>query len=118
MADTIRGTLDGHIVLDRKIAAQSRYPAVDVLGSLSRLAHHVWTPEQATLVGKLREMVARFEDTRDLRAMGAYHAGSDPELDQTIVLVPRIYEALIQSPSTPPAEDAFRELANALQKHK
>ena len=85
-----RGTLDGHIVLDRKIAAQGRYPAIDLMASLSRLAQHVWTPEQRTLVGKLREMIARFEDTRDLRAMGAYQAGGDAELDQAITLVPRI----------------------------
>ncbi len=116
VADTIRGTLDGHIVLDRKIAAQGRYPAVDVLQSLSRLAGQVWTPEQKVLVGKLREMIARFEDTRDLRAMGAYHAGSDPELDQAVVLVPRIYEALAQDPASPPSEDAFRDLANGLQR--
>ena len=118
IADAIRGTLDGHLVLDRKIAAQGRYPAIDLLGSLSRLAHAVWTPEQRTLVSKLREMIARFEDTRDLRAMGAYKPGSDPELDQAVALVPRIYDALIQSPQMPPAEDAFRDLANALQRQK
>ena len=118
VADAIRGTLDGHIVLDRRIAAQGRYPAVDVLGSLSRLAHEVWTAEQQTLVGKLREMIARFEDTRDLRAMGGYQAGNDAELDQAVVLVPRIYAALVQSPKTGPSEDAFRDLAAMLQKSK
>jgi flagellum-specific ATP synthase len=116
VADTIRGTLDGHIVLDRKIAAQGRYPAIDLLGSLSRLAQHCWTAEQRTLVGKLREMVARFEDTRDLRAMGAYQVGGDADLDQAITLVPRIYEALTQSPSSPPSQDAFRDLSVMLQK--
>jgi flagellum-specific ATP synthase len=115
VADAIRGTLDGHIVLDRKIAAQGRYPAIDLLMSLSRLAQHVWTPEQRTLVGRLREMIARFEDTRDLRAMGAYKPGSDGELDQAVGLVPRIYESLVQSPQTGLSEDAFRDLANALQ---
>ncbi len=118
VADTIRGTLDGHIVLDRKIAAQGRYPAVDVLGSLSRLAQHAWTPEQKVLVGKLREMIARFEDSRDLRAMGAYQPGTDAELDQAIVLVPRIYESLVQSPSTALSADAFRDLSATLQKSK
>ena len=116
VADTIRGTLDGHIVLDRRIAAQGRYPAVDLLVSLSRLAQQVWSPEQATLVAKLREMIARFEDTRDLRAMGGYQPGADPELDQAVVLVPRVYAALTQSPRSPPCEDAFRDLAAALQK--
>ena len=50
IADAIRGTLDGHIVLGRAIADQSRFPAVSVLSSVSRLAHHVWTAEQATLL--------------------------------------------------------------------
>jgi flagellum-specific ATP synthase len=118
VADTIRGTLDGHIVLDRKIAGQGRYPAIDLLASLSRLAHRAWSPEQQTLVHKLREMIARYEDTRDLRAMGAYKAGSDPDLDQAIALVPRIYAALAQAPTSPPSEDAFRDLAVALQKPK
>ncbi len=118
VADTIRGTLDGHIVLDRNIAAQGRYPAIDLQVSLSRLAHQVWTPEQSVLVSKLRELITRFEDTRDLRAMGAYRAGSDADLDQAVVMVPRIYEALMQSPRSAPSEDAFRDLATALQKQK
>ncbi len=116
VADAIRGTLDGHIVLDRKIAVQGRYPAIDVLQSLSRLANQVWTPEQTTLVAKLRELIARYEETRDLRAMGAYKAGSDPDLDQAVALVPRIYGALLQSPSDPASDDVFRDLATALQK--
>lgn len=116
VADTVRGTLDGHIVLDRRIAAQGRYPAIDLLGSLSRLSQHVWSAEQGTLVGKLREMIARFEDTRDLRAMGGYQPGADPDLDQAVTLVPRIYAALGQSPAAPASEDAFRDLATALQK--
>ena len=115
VADTIRGTLDGHIVLDRRIAAQGRYPAIDIGASLSRLAPQVWSPEQRVLVGKLRELVARFEDTRDLRAMGAYRPGSDGDLDQAVLMVPRVYEALVQSPGTPPSLDAFRDLAAALQ---
>lgn len=118
VADTIRGTLDGHIVLDRRIAAQGRYPAIDIGVSLSRLAHQVWTPEQRVLVGKLRELIGRFEETRDLRAMGAYRPGSDPDLDQAVLMVPRIYDALVQSPGTKPTEDAFRDLATALQKPK
>ena len=62
VADAIRGTLDGHIVLDRAIADQGRYPAVNILSSVSRLAHPVWTPEQRKLVSSLR--VARSRATR------------------------------------------------------
>ena len=115
VADNIRGTLDGHIVLDRAIADQGRFPAVNVLASISRLAQHVWNKDQQSLVMKLKAMIARYEETRDLRLMGGYQPGQDAELDQTVALVPRIYEALQQSPSSPASEDAFRELALALQ---
>ena len=114
VADTVRGTLDGHIVLDRAIGEQGRYPAVNVLASLSRLAHRVWTKDQARAVQELRRMVARFEDTRDLRAMGGYVAGADPDLDKAIETVPKLYAALTQASSDPPSADAFREIAAAL----
>ena len=113
VADSIRGTLDGHIVLDRAIADQARYPAVDVLASVSRLANKAWTPEQLTFIMKLRAMVARFEDTRDLRLMGGYRDGTDPALDRAIELVPRLYEAMRQGPADPPCADVFQEVARA-----
>jgi flagellum-specific ATP synthase len=115
VADNIRGTLDGHIVLDRAIADQGRYPAVNVLASISRLADHIWTSDQKELALRLKGMIARYEDTRDLRLMGGYQAGSDPALDQAVNLVPRIYEALRQDPSMPPSVDAFAELAQVLR---
>jgi flagellum-specific ATP synthase len=115
VADNIRGTLDGHIVLDRAIADQGRFPAVNVLSSISRLAHNVWSKEQQALVIKLKAMVARYEDTRDLRLMGGYQQGQDSDLDQIVALVPKLYDALVQSPDSPPSKDAFRELAEALQ---
>jgi flagellum-specific ATP synthase len=118
VADNIRGTLDGHIVLDRAIADQGRYPAVNVLSSVSRLAHHVWTKEQRALVMKLRAMISRYESSRDLRLMGGHHAGADPLMDQAVAFTPRIYEGMNQSPEDPPSVDAFRELANALQSDK
>jgi flagellum-specific ATP synthase len=115
VADTMRSTLDGHIVLNRHIADQARYPAVDVLASVSRLAHCVWTSEERELVSKLRAMIARFEDTRDLRLMGGYQTGRDAELDQAVELVPRIYQAMRQGPSDPSSADPFRELRDILK---
>lgn len=115
VADAIRGTLDGHIVLDRAIADRGRYPAVDVSRSISRLAQWVWTAEQASLVVKVRALVARYEDTRDLRLMGGYRPGQDAELDQAVAIVPKIYDAMLQSPKSAHSTDAFRELAEALQ---
>jgi flagellum-specific ATP synthase len=115
VADNIRGTLDGHIVLDRSIAEQGRYPAVNILSSISRLSHLVWTPEQRALVMKLRALVARFEETREIRLMGGYSPGVDPVLDQAVKSVPRIYEAMMQSLSSDPSRDPFIELAAALR---
>jgi flagellum-specific ATP synthase len=114
VADCIRGTLDGHIVLDRAIADQARYPAVNVLSSVSRLATYAWTPEQRNLVSKLRAMIARYEDTRDLRLMGGYRTGADAELDKAVEIVPKIFEAIKQSPHDSASADAFQEVARAL----
>jgi flagellum-specific ATP synthase len=115
VADSIRGTLDGHIVLDRAIADQGRFPAVNILTSVSRLAHPTRTPEQRKLVAKLRALIARYEETRDLRLMGGFTAGADPLLDQAVKSVPRIYEAMTQTLSSPPCQDPFIELAAALR---
>ena len=60
-------------------------------------------------------MIARFEDTRDLRLMGGYHAGSDAEVDTAVNLVPRIYDNLRQSPADKPSRDAFADLAQLLK---
>ncbi len=115
VADAVRGALDGHIVLDRAIADEGRYPAVDILASVSRLAHPSWTPEQRKLVANLRSLIARYEETRELRLMGGYTPGSDPALDKAIRSAPRIYEAMRQAPEAPRCEDPFIELAAALR---
>jgi flagellum-specific ATP synthase len=115
VADSVRGILDGHVVLDRAIAEQGRLPSVDPLASISRLAGRAWTPEQRTLVTQLKAMIARFEDTRDIRLLGAYQPGGDPELDVAVTQVPLIYEALRQSPVDPASVDAFADLAGHLR---
>lgn len=115
IADAVRGTLDGHIVLDRAIADDGRYPAVNILSSVSRLAHPIWTPEQRKLVSSLRALVSRYEETRELRLMGGYTPGVDPVLDKAIRSVPRIYDAMIQAPDAPLCEDPFIDLAAALR---
>jgi flagellum-specific ATP synthase len=114
VADSIRGTLDGHIVLDRAIAEQGRYPPVNVLASVSRLMRAVLTAEQQKLILKLREMIAQFEDTRDLRLMGGYQSGADPSLDRAIQFVPKIYETLRQTPEEALSSDVFQDIARAL----
>lgn len=114
VADTVRGTIDGHIVLDRAIAEQGRYPAVNLLASLSRLAPRVWTADQAKAVRELKCLVARFEDTRDLRALGGYVPGADTELDRAVEMVPKLYKVLGQQASDGPSAEPFREIAAAL----
>ncbi len=114
VADTVRGTLDGHIVLDRAIGEQGRYPAVNLLSSLSRLAPRVWTSDQAKAVLELKRLAARFEDTRDLRAMGGHVPGADPELDRAVELVPKLYRVLSQQAGDPPSADPFHDIAAAL----
>ncbi|MGO4711856.1 flagellar protein export ATPase FliI [Bradyrhizobium sp. 2TAF24] len=116
IADTVRGTLDGHIVLDRAVADQGRYPAVNVLSSVSRLAQQVWTAEEGHLLRRLRAMIARFEDTRDLRLMGGYQPGRDGELDQAVQLVPKIYDLMCQMPSDPQSTEPFQELLEIIKK--
>lgn len=114
VADAVRGTLDGHIVLDRTIAEQGRYPAVNILTSISRLAHIAWTADQRKLVMRLRAMIAQFEETRDLRMIGGFKSGADHELDKAVEIVPSLYQALAQAPDDAASTDAFREIANAL----
>jgi flagellum-specific ATP synthase len=85
-----------------------------MLTSVSRLARAACTPEQWSVVTKIRAMIARYEDTRDLRLIGGYRQGSDPDLDKAIQLVPKIYDVMRQSPDSTMSEDAFQEVAQAL----
>ncbi|TPL50075.1 MULTISPECIES: flagellar protein export ATPase FliI [unclassified Mesorhizobium] len=115
VADSVRGILDGHVVLDRAIAEQGRYPPVNPLSSISRLAGKAWSVEQRALVTRLKSMISRFEDTRDIRLLGAYQGGADVELDMAVRQVPLIYEALMQSPKDRPSADPFSDLARHLK---
>ncbi|MCC0030920.1 MAG: FliI/YscN family ATPase [Brucellaceae bacterium] len=116
VADSVRGTVDGHLVLDRAIADAGRYPAINVLGSVSRLAQKAWSADQNKLVLKLRSMIARFEETKDLRLLGAWKKGSDPELDRAVDIVPLIYDALCQTPEESGTGDPFARIAQELRK--
>lgn len=115
VADSVRGILDGHVVLDRAIAEQGRYPAVNPLGSISRLANRAWKDDERALVTTLRSMIARYEDTRDIRLLGAYQPGADTDLDNAVRQVPLIYDALTQSPGDGSSRDPFGDLARGLK---
>lgn len=115
IADSTRGILDGHLVLERSLAEEGRYPPINPLASISRLARKAWSPDQEKLVSRLKSLIHRYEETRDLRLIGGYRVGTDPELDMAIKQVPIIYEVLKQSPGDPPSTDAYGDLATALR---
>lgn len=115
IADSVRGILDGHIVLDRSIAALGRYPAVDPVQSISRLATHIWTPQQQEFVQSMRAMISRYEETKDLRIVGGYQPGNDERIDQAVALTPLLYDFLQQSGNDPKCADVFSAAADALR---
>jgi flagellum-specific ATP synthase len=84
VADTVRGILDGHIVLSRNLAAKNHYPAIDVLSSVSRLMPEITSREQRDRAGQLRDVLSTYKDAEDLINIGAYAAGSNPKIDYAI----------------------------------
>jgi FliI/YscN family ATPase len=84
ICDAVRGILDGHIVLSRRLADAGHYPAIDVLQSVSRLISRVATPEQRESARRVREAMAIYQQSEDLIQLGAYAAGSNPRLDASI----------------------------------
>jgi type III secretion protein N (ATPase) len=99
IADEVRGILDGHIVLDRKLAARGHYPAIAVLDSLSRVMPSVTDKPQQVAAQRARSLLAAYEEKRDLITLGAYSKGSDPRLDQAIAALPDLERFLRQEPS-------------------
>ena len=96
ISDTVRGIIDGHIMLSRKVAARNHYPAIDILSSVSRLMNDIVTPEHKAAAGKLRRLLSVYESNRDLVSIGAYKKGTNPELDDALERIDRIYGFLQQ----------------------
>ena len=96
IADTVRGIIDGHIILSRKIAAQNHYPAIDILPSVSRLMSEIDTPEHKQAAGKLRNLLSLYNNNADLISIGAYKHGTNPALDEAIRKIDKINEFLMQ----------------------
>ena len=96
VADEVRGLLDGHVVLDRRLAARGRFPAVDVLASLSRLMPAVTSEAHRSAAARLRDLLGAYESQRDLIALGAYRRGSDPRVDEAIERIAAIEAFLSQ----------------------
>jgi type III secretion protein N (ATPase) len=113
VADEVRGLLDGHIVLDRELAARGHYPAVDVLRSLSRVMSDVAGAAHQNAARALRELLSAYESKRDLIALGAYTRGKDALTDRALVAMPELLRLLRQDGADP---DAFEETTDRLQK--
>ena len=96
IADTVRGILDGHIVLSRQLANANHFPAIDVGASISRLMVEIVSPEHRQLASKLRDIMGVYEKNADLVSIGAYKAGSNPKLDNALGKIDSINDFLMQ----------------------
>ncbi|MBK3734084.1 flagellar protein export ATPase FliI [Azospirillum brasilense] len=115
IADAVRGILDGHVVLDRRIAEQGRYPAVNVLRSVSRLLPGCHTAEQNALLRRARSLAATYDNMRELVRIGAYKQGTDAEVDDAVALNPALEEFLRQGKDdATPSPDSFHILDRIL----
>jgi len=98
IVDAVRSLLDGHIVLDRRLASQNHYPPISILDSLSRLMPSVCSKEHISRVNRLRALLASYAASEDLVRVGAYQKGLDPLLDRAIATLPAIKNFLQQKP--------------------
>jgi flagellum-specific ATP synthase len=97
VCDTVRGIIDGHVFLSRKVAARNHFPAIDVLGSVSRLFTEICDKEHMQAASKMRDLMATYNDARDLVDVGAYEHGSNPKIDLALQMMPEINDFLRQS---------------------
>ncbi len=96
ISDTVRGILDGHIVLSRQLAQKNHYPAIDVLASVSRLMVDIASEEHKLLAAKIKELLATYREAEDLIRIGAYVRGSDPKIDEALLRISAIENFLRQ----------------------
>ena len=115
VSDSVRGILDGHIVLDREIAERGRYPAVNVLRSISRVMPDCNTEAQNAIVTKARKVISTYEDMAELIRLGAYRTGSDPEVDFAIRYYPALEQFLSQlKTEASDLESGYEQLAEIM----
>jgi flagellum-specific ATP synthase len=115
VADTTRSILDGHIVLDRRLANVGHFPAIDVLQSVSRVSGAITTPQQQVLARELRRLLNAHREVKELVEIGAYARGTNPDADRALRLWPRLAAFLQQDQLTQvPAEQAWTELTDLL----
>ena len=96
IADTVRGILDGHIVLSRRLANSNHFPAIDVSASISRLMNDIVSKEHKAMASRLRDVMGVYEKNSDLVSIGAYKAGTNPKLDYALSKIDGINQFLMQ----------------------
>jgi len=116
VADAVRGFLDGHIVLSRKLANANHFPAVDVLRSVSRLDRAVCSEEEMSLISEARDLLAVYNQNEDMINVGAYVKNSNPKIDRAIDKNSGIQNFLRQKFDTLSSRDeSFSQLRKVLQ---
>jgi flagellum-specific ATP synthase len=96
LVDAVRALLDGHVMLDRRLAAQSHYPPISILDSISRIMPAVISAPHHAKINHIRRLFATYKASEELIRIGAYQKTSDPELDRAIALMPALREFLAQ----------------------
>jgi len=97
ISDAVRGIVDGHIVMDRSIADRGRYPAIDVLRSISRSMPKALTEDQNAIIKRAKQIITTYEDMAELIRLGAYRKGTDPAVDEALDIYPKLEEFLTQN---------------------
>jgi flagellum-specific ATP synthase len=115
IADTVRGILDGHIVLDRNIAERGRFPAINILKSISRTMPNCNSAEENQLISRARLLMATYSNMEELIRLGAYKKGSDAQVDEAIKYRDALEEFLRQAPNEHVTlADSYADLAKVL----
>jgi len=114
----VRGILDGHVVLSRRLAEEAHFPAIDVLGSISRLANELMPAEQQRAAQSLRQLLAAHRQAEDLISIGAYQAGSNPAVDAALQLLPWIRRFLQQGPDEYSTLEATQSALRAIAEQR
>ncbi len=115
IADTVRGILDGHIVLDRNIASRGIYPAIDVLKSISRTMPRCNSENENNIINKARNIIATYNDMADMIRIGAYKKGSDNSIDEAIKYIDAINNFISQrAEEYESLESSYEKLAKAI----
>ncbi len=115
ITDTVRGILDGHIVLSRKLANKNHYPAIDVLASISRVMPNICSEDHINIANKIKDILSTYREAEDLINIGAYKKGSNKKIDRSINLIDKINDLLTQGIiSNHPFDETIEKLKSIL----